>query len=112
MKDLMATVMIIESYPIDTFAHQVERESVGPFHVVADNCLAVSSVHTSTFDPGTRAPVCPVHPTVERIERDGAQNLQVILDEHFSHVAVKVHDLDGVASCVGEVNVIIDPVDG
>jgi hypothetical protein len=110
--DLMVTVMIIESYPIDTFAHQIECEPVWPFHVVADDCLSMGSIHSGTFDPGTRTPIGPVHPTVERIQRDGARNLQVVLYENFSHVAVEVHNLDGVASRIGEVNVIIDPVDG
>lgn len=110
--DLMATFMIIESHPIDTFAHEIECESVGPFHVVADNRLPMCSVHASTFDAGTRTPICPVHPAVEGVKRDGTRDLQVVLNENFSHVPVKVHNLDGEATCVGEINVIIDPVDG
>lgn len=38
--------------------------------------------------------------------------IQFIFDEHFTHVAIKVCQLNGTFVCVRKVDVIVDPIDG
>lgn len=56
------------------------------------------------------ATVIACHLPIDRIHSNRARYLEVILDEYLSHVAVKVHQLDCAPACIGEVDVVINPI--
>lgn len=49
-------------HPVQPFRHQVQGESVGPFHVERRDHLAARAVHAGPFDFRVAAPVAPVQP--------------------------------------------------
>lgn len=102
----------ILTHPVDSFTCEIERQPVRPLHIITNDGFAMSSIHSSSLDARALTPIAPVHPTVEWVKCDSSRNLQVVLNQNLAHVAVEVHYLDGVASGVGEVDVIVDPVDG
>lgn len=54
---------------------------------------------------------CFVYLPFYGIQCDGPRYIQFIFDEHFTHITIKVCQLNGAFVCVGEVDVIVNPVD-
>lgn len=49
---------------------------------------------------------------IDWIQCNRAWNLQIVLDQNLTHVAIEVGQLDGRLLDVGKVDVVVDPVHG
>lgn len=97
-------------HPKHALLQQIQRQTVRPLHIRADDRLAMRAIHTSPFDTRRRSPVRPVHEPIDRIERQRPRNVQRIADQRLAHVPIEVRHLNRATRRVRVVQMIVDPV--
>lgn len=69
------------------------------------------SIHSCSLDASFVTPVCPEHPSLQRVECYCSRLLDVIFYESFTHISLKIRELDGILLGIGPVYVVVNPID-
>lgn len=97
--------------PIQFSRFEIDGERIWPSEAIFDDDARCAAIQAGLSNMGSFAPIGPIDITLIRIYGDGARLLQILVDQHFSILAVQLRHFNRVQTFVAPIQILRHPID-